>query len=463
MQNFPRLTKLFGCRVVQLDEQAIYAAIAARVPEGVDLDFKRAHHDKPDELAKDVAAFANSGGGILVLGVAEEKGCASAATPVKIGDPSQRHIQQVMVSRIQPFVHGVELRAIPTAPPRGFLVLIVPASSQAPHAVVDPNSGNLRYPVRAGTTTRWLSEHEVSTRYAHRFQGRSGACSRLEEVHNDGLGRIAGWRSPWLAISVVPIVLGSLGVGSDRLAAEIEFTRSVWSPVPTSPFRTENTATGHIVAGRARVILTEHINYAGRSEHPHAELHYDGAGFAATGRDHKPAGDSMLINAGKDERADAILQDALEVQLLALLWMLAQHAAYTGASGELLVRVHQLLRQQTGPDRAVTSAQMWEPVSFRADENWDDYKIADGSFTVPHQTRPVEATVFLDELVADERHAVQVAYDVAADLLGDFGVPEPMILRADGQLNIRRLHTSRKDAIIAWAIERDLAAPPTVT
>jgi hypothetical protein len=71
MQNFPRLTKLFGCRVDQLDEQAIRAAITARVPEGVDLDFKRTHHDEPGELAKDVAAFANSGGGVLVIGVAE--------------------------------------------------------------------------------------------------------------------------------------------------------------------------------------------------------------------------------------------------------------------------------------------------------------------------------------------------------------------------------------------------------
>jgi hypothetical protein len=352
--------------------------------------------------------------------------------------------------------------AIAQARGRGFLAIIVPRSSQAPHAVVDPQSGTLRYPVRAGTTTRWLSEHEVSTRYADRFQARSGAESRLDEVHREGLGRIAGWRSPWLAVSVVPLVLGERGVGSERVAAEMGFTQSVWSPVPTSPFRSGGSMTGRIVAGRARAILTEHINYAGRSEHPHAELHYDGAGFAATDRDHKLAGDETLIGAGRRPNADAILQDALEIQLLALLWMLAQHAADTGAAGELLVRAHQLLSQQTGPDRAVTPAQMWEPVSFRADDDWDDYKITDGSFTIPAQISPVDTTVFLDELVADERRAVQVAYDIAADVLGDFGVSEPMILRADGQLNVRRLHTSRRDTITTWAQERGLAAPPTV-
>ncbi|WP_345229356.1 hypothetical protein [Mycolicibacterium helvum] len=166
--------------------------------------------------------------------------------------------------------------------------------------------------------------------------------------------------------------------------------------------------------------------------------------------------------AGKDPSADAILQDALEVQLLALLWMLAQHAADTGAAGELLVRAHQLPRQQTGSGRVVTPAQMWEPTSFAADDNWNVYTIADGSFLMPHQTQPVDTTVFLDELVGNERRTVQVAYDIAADLLGDFGVPEPMILRPDGELNVRRLHTSRKDAITAWAEPLGLAAPPTV-
>jgi hypothetical protein len=128
--------------------------------------------------------------------------------------------------------------------------------------------------VRDGATTRWLGEHELSTRYADRFQARSGAASRLDQVHGEGLSRIAHWRSPWLAVSVVPIVLGERGVGSQRVAAEINFTQSVWSPVPTSPF-----VSTPVRAGRARAILTEHINYSGRSAHPHAELHYGGAGF----------------------------------------------------------------------------------------------------------------------------------------------------------------------------------------
>jgi hypothetical protein len=153
------------------------------------------------------------------------------------------------------------------------------------------------------------------------------------------------------------------------------------------------------------------------------------------------------------------LQDALEIQLLALLWMLGQHAADTGATGELLVRAHQLLLEQTGPGRAITPAQIWETFPNMQTGDWDQYKIADGSFTFREQTHPVDTTVFLDDLVSDERRAVQVAYDIAADVLGDFGVPEPMILRSDGQLNVHRLHPSRRDPITTWAQPRDLAAP----
>lgn len=464
MQNFPHLATLFGCRLDQLDEPAIRAAIAAHVPESDDLDFKQAHHDDPAELAKDVAAFANSRGGLLALGVAEDKGCASFAKPVDISDPRQRHIQQVMTGRIDPFIHGVELRAIPTPQPgHGFLLISVPASSKAPHAVVDPgDEGKMSFPVRAGSTTRWLAEHELSVRYADRFQSKSAAGTRLDEITAEGLARIAEWRSPWLVISVAPLVLGSRGVGSERLAAEINFTRSVWSPIATSPFRAGQTVSGRLVAGRGRAILTEHVGYAGRSEHPHAELHYNGAGFVATDRDHILAEDVVFLDAGRDAGADAILQDALEVQLLALLWMLAQHAADTGATGELLVRAHQLLRQQTGTPPCVTPAQIWEPFSLAGDEHWSDYKIADGSFLMPDQTRPVDTSIFLDELAGNERRTVQVAHDIAADLLGDFGVSEPVILRPDGQLNVGRLHTSRKDVITAWAQPLGIAAPPTV-
>ncbi|GJO17862.1 hypothetical protein NJB1507_08350 [Mycobacterium marinum] len=465
MQTFPRLTRLFGCRVDELDETAIRKAIAARVRENDELDFKREHHDDPDELAKDVAALANNIGGVLVLGVADDRGQASYANPVEISDRINRHINAVIGSRVQPFISGIRIHTISSERRGfGFLLVIVPQSSEAPHAIINPEAPvTLRYPVRDGSATRWLGEHELSRRYADRFQARAGAAARLDQVHSEGLSRIAHWRSPWLAVSVVPIVLGQRGVGSERIAAERNFVRSVWTPVPTSPFQAVP-----VRAGRARGILTDQIEYTGHYADPHAELHYDGAGFASSNRDHKraddPEVDEMLVGPGRDARADAILQDALEIQLLALLWMLGQHANDTGATGELLVRAHQLLLEQTGPAHPVTPAQMWKtgPSPMRG-EDWGIYIVAEDSFSLRDQTRPVDTAVELDELVSDERRAVSVAHDLAADILGDFGVSEPMILRPDGGLSVHCLHPSHRDEITLWAQQRGLIAKRTTT
>ena len=46
---------------------------------------------------------------------------------------------------------------------------------------------------------------------------------------------------------------------------------------------------------------------------------------------------------------------------------------------------------------------------------------------------------------------------------GDFGVSEPMILRSDGQLNVHRLYTPRRDQIAAWAEAHSLTAPRIYT
>jgi Putative DNA-binding domain len=80
-----------------------------------------------------VAAFANHIGGVLVLGVADDKAQASFANPVDISDDKQRHITTVINSRIRPFVPGVRMHPIPTARRGyGFLLIIVPQSSEPP-------------------------------------------------------------------------------------------------------------------------------------------------------------------------------------------------------------------------------------------------------------------------------------------------------------------------------------------
>jgi hypothetical protein len=55
----------------------------------------------------------------------------------------------------------------PARPGHGLVLIAVPRSQLAPHAVI-VNDG-LRYPRRNGATTRYLSEPEVAAAYRERF------------------------------------------------------------------------------------------------------------------------------------------------------------------------------------------------------------------------------------------------------------------------------------------------------
>jgi hypothetical protein len=461
MQSFRRLTALLGTSVDALDQNAIQSAITSHIPEDVDLDWKEAHYPKHKnpELAKDVAQLANTVGGIIVLGVKEANGCADISTPVALGDDQERRIREVITSRIRPFLPGVEFRNIEIASGSGYLVIVVPRSGDAPHAVVLDNT--LAYPVRDGTKTRWLSEYEVAARYRDRFSARADLSVRLQRVHAEGISRIQLWKSPWLALSLVPLTPGRRGVGSEGLAAELGFVISKWPKyaLPTSPLPPSSV---RAIAGIRRSIFTETNQYNGQSAHPHAELHHDGSGFGATPRLYSPAGGASTIDAAEDAKADKIHQDAMEIQMLSLVLMLAHHAVDTGASGECLLRAQQLLAQQTGPDRAITPAQMAEPINWFGPGDRSEYHVVENTLKVRVQTQPADTSVFLDELVSDTRAAIRTAYGLAADILGEFAASEPIILRSDGRLNVYRLFRERKNSIEPWAEQNDLVAPPPV-
>lgn len=86
------------------------------------------------ELARDLAQFAVDGGTLLV-GIEEVDGAAPRPAPVATAGLSER-VEQIARSAIDPPLH-VATRVIPSGaePSRGYLLIHVPASGQAPHMV----------------------------------------------------------------------------------------------------------------------------------------------------------------------------------------------------------------------------------------------------------------------------------------------------------------------------------------
>ncbi len=112
-----RLEALFGGPLGSVS----YAELAALVDnpeaaEAEDLDYKReltADDDKKrEEFAKDLAAFANHIGGVLIVGMAEARGIPSKVMDADVSDQLRRHLQQVAAANTAPPVR-FDMRAVP--------------------------------------------------------------------------------------------------------------------------------------------------------------------------------------------------------------------------------------------------------------------------------------------------------------------------------------------------------------
>jgi hypothetical protein len=175
-----------------LDFALIERACAESVVERTDLDWKRqlpltapkveakAKQAQQLELAKDIAAMANSGGGMVVYGVLEATAAGTSAAEAIVGvgvvdEGTTRDIRRVAGNLIYPPVVGLDL--IPVAPEAdpdgGVLVLLVPDSVDRPH-LVHPSNGQDWFcaPYRHGPDTEWMVERQLAAAYAERDSGR---------------------------------------------------------------------------------------------------------------------------------------------------------------------------------------------------------------------------------------------------------------------------------------------------
>ncbi|MFC3963120.1 AlbA family DNA-binding domain-containing protein [Nocardia jiangsuensis] len=448
VQNFPRLRTIFGVPVGELSAANIAVAIEQGVPEAADLDWKSELYEPTNEgnreFAKDVAAMANGVGGILVLGVKATDTGATEASLVEITKTNTERFEQICRDRIHPFLPGVAVLPLEVSDGKGYYAIVVDRSADAPHAVVvGGNSPALRYAVRAGTTTRYLHEAEVAARYRDRFASRAERAAALDKVHRDGLARLPS-ADAWIAVSAYPTILGSLGVGSSAVS-KVEGFVITWmryqSP-PVSSFQEYR----RTVPGLRRAIINPEVGYIAEGSTPHAQLHFDGAGFVAL-----PI-TRVLPDAATDERAPAELdQNDLELRILAAVSMLAQHAVNTSCGGDLTLRAQLVLSTRPSHlDMELTPTFISE-VSASAEEIQEIAARPPCAAVVMRKSPSViEIAADVNEVGTDRRATVITAHAITCDILGEFGIADPRLLRPDGGLDTENLATGLRAAVAAW-------------
>ena len=192
---------MLSARPDDLDESVFQRLVDDRVAEHQRLDFKRElpgdTKDSRREHARDVAAMANGGGGLLIFGVAEEDDAAAEITPVPLGDEVTR-LRQVTNSLLEPYLHlEIEEVEVGDDPGQGVIVVSVPSSARRPFAVVE--GSRLGYFRRTGRNRHPMDEAEVARMYTERVDRLQSVSQRLHELTTGVANRIAD-----LAIGALP-------------------------------------------------------------------------------------------------------------------------------------------------------------------------------------------------------------------------------------------------------------------
>ena len=115
-------------------KQKLEQLIADKVEESLNLDYKRADalaktDGKKAEITKDVSAFANSAGGVLIYGIAEPNDRAKRhlperLDPVRRADVSKEWLEQV-IQTIQPRIEGVVIHPVTIDERAGLVCYVV--------------------------------------------------------------------------------------------------------------------------------------------------------------------------------------------------------------------------------------------------------------------------------------------------------------------------------------------------
>ncbi|MGC4750160.1 helix-turn-helix domain-containing protein [Micromonospora sp. DT201] len=423
-----RLESIFGTALDTLASHHIHALVTAGVQEAFDLDFKQTLYGGKDQekraLAGDVAALANTGGGVIILGVEEDDQARATKAPgVAISDAEVARMRQSIASLVAP-MPVVDILTVPEpatnagedGTQQGFIVVAVPRSPGAPHAVLI-NDG-LRYPMRNGATTRYLSEPEVATAYRNRFASAQRQTERVEQIEREAIGNLALADYAWIVVSLVPDLPGDMTVTRETFQAFEQDVRRRPLTLPGMGLEISRTR-----VGRRRLLADGTSNYDVESRWISLELHADGAGvFAhAAGDLNERRRRQVPPPAEEEQRFQLVSDEGIAAGIMAGLLELARHARdRTAAGGTALVRAQ------------LYPVSIERPTSIgHSRSGFTDSRTGEQFRT---QAEPAEAAVPLDDLAQPGPQLVEAAALLLDELGQAYGVPEMGQFSRDGRV-----------------------------
>lgn len=221
--RFTPLHKALGLEPSErLDAEILDRAVAEGVAEGEDLDWKQKLPDMRSlaegDVKKDIAALANSGGGMIVYGVAESQTSAtSRCDPGEFDERYESTYRRVAINKISPPVFGLRIDRIDGEVQA--IAVEVLASSEIPHLV--QYKEHFGAPIRNGADTVWMNERQIEAMYRARFDERRRAAETLDGYYAEALDQVGSSDRPWLVAVAYPRVPDVIARPNREVAAAV--------------------------------------------------------------------------------------------------------------------------------------------------------------------------------------------------------------------------------------------------
>lgn len=219
--TFTALHRALGVSPAPLTSELLDAAVTGGVVETNDMDWKSelppAKGLPQTDFPKDVAAMANSGGGVIVYGVRESQKAATERIDVgEFDEAYERSLRSAAITAISPPVFGLNVHRLGDEGKRA-VVVEVPASIDGPHLVY--KNDYFGAPVRNDSDTAWMKERQIEAMYRARFDERRHATEALDNLFAEAAGGRDTDKRAWLIAVAHPRVPRSeIGSPVTRLA-----------------------------------------------------------------------------------------------------------------------------------------------------------------------------------------------------------------------------------------------------
>jgi hypothetical protein len=387
-----------------------------------------------------VAALANGAGGVIVVGVQDDGQGAARLAPFEGADAELEHrVRSVIADRVQPLPHFRTHVVSARSSGQGYLVVAVPRSGLAPHAVVEQD--RLRYPARYGTQTVHMTESQVADRYRSRFALAQERVERLDQVMAEGTAVLDG-AAPWVVLGFVPDQPGSVGIDADALSRLTEWAQRLPRTPIGNPAILDRSSPS--VAFR-RVRLGQSPDKRPPFAGSLIELHTDGAVFVA--RELWRSGEAVPSPSDTDVQAFVVADETIVHVVAAELRLACRYATdQAGVWGEAFVEVRVIgIRSPDARPLRVAQRGPGELVSVAR------------HLTLAGDGTPSRRTIAIDAVAGGARDWLAATRLVANDLLQVFGVPETPHVGPTGSVRIGYFQPSLHDALRQWATQAGVA------